>query len=54
MRLGLSQVVGLKEDHAGLLMARRGKGYDSVRDLWLRTRLPPAALERLANADAFG
>ena len=32
----------------------RGRGFDSVRDLWLRTRLPPAALERLANADAFG
>ena len=31
----------------------RGRGFDSVRDLWLRTKLPPAALERLANADAF-
>jgi error-prone DNA polymerase len=28
--------------------------FDSVRDLWLRTRLPPATLERLAAADAFG
>ena len=25
-----------------------------MRDLWLRTRLPPSVLERLANADAFG
>ena len=38
--------------------ARRSKacaaaGFDSVRDLWLRTRLPPKALERLAHADAF-
>ena len=32
---------------------RRGAGYDSVRDLWLRTGLAPAALERLAHADAF-
>ena len=32
---------------------RRGQGYDSVRDLWLRTRLKPAALEKLAEADAF-
>jgi error-prone DNA polymerase len=29
-------------------------GFDSLRDLWLRTRLPRATLERLADADAFG
>ncbi len=34
-------------------MARRGAGYGSVRDLWLRTGLPIAALEALAEADAF-
>jgi error-prone DNA polymerase len=34
--------------------ARREVKFDSVRDLWLRTRLPPATLERLAAADAFG
>ena len=34
------------------LVERRGAGYDSVRDLWLRGA-PPAALERLADADAF-
>jgi len=28
--------------------------YDSVRDVWLRTSLPPRVLERLADADAFG
>ena len=28
--------------------------YDSLRDLWLRTNLPPRAIERLADADAFG
>jgi error-prone DNA polymerase len=27
--------------------------YDSVRDLWLRTGLPPHVIERLADADAF-
>ena len=32
----------------------RGAGFDSVRDLWLRTQLPPKALEKLAHADAFG
>ena len=35
------------------LMAARGKGYDSVRDLWLRSGLSRAAIERLADADAF-
>ena len=54
IRLGLSQVVGLKEDHANLIVARRGKGYDSMRHLWLRTGLPTATLEKLADADAFG
>jgi error-prone DNA polymerase len=54
IRLGLSQITGLKEDHANLIMARRGKGYDSIRDLWLRTRLPLPVLQKLADADAFG
>ena len=53
IRLGFASVSGLKEDHAAILMARRGSGYGSVRDLWLRTRLPIAALEKLAEADAF-
>jgi error-prone DNA polymerase len=53
IRLGFASVSGLKEDHASILMARRGSGYGSVRDLWLRTRLPIAALEKLAEADAF-
>ena len=53
IRLGLASVSGLKEGHATILMARRGSGYGSVRDLWLRTGLPIAALEKLAQADAF-
>ena len=35
------------------LVARRGAGYDSVRDLWLRAEVTPAVLEKLAEADAF-
>ena len=35
------------------LVERRGAGYDSVRDLWLRSGLETATLERLADADAF-
>jgi error-prone DNA polymerase len=53
IRLGLDAIKGLKADHAGILLARRGQGYDSVRDLWLRTGLPVATLELLAQADAF-
>jgi len=54
MRLGFRQISGLSEDHAKRIESSRGRGFDSVRDLWLRTRLPPSVLERLANADAFG
>src|SRR5260370_12486913 len=35
------------------LTDRRGHGYDSVRDLWLRSGLSSTVLERLADADAF-
>jgi error-prone DNA polymerase len=54
LRLGLRQVSGLSQAHALTIESVRGRGFDSVRDLWLRTRLPPAALEKLAQADAFG
>jgi error-prone DNA polymerase len=54
MRLGFRQISGFSEDHGKVIESARGRGFDSVRDLWLRTRLPPAALERLADADAFG
>ena len=53
IRLGFASISGFKADHASILMARRGTGYGSIRDLWLRTRLPISALEKLAEADAF-
>jgi error-prone DNA polymerase len=53
VRLGLHQISGFSERDAISLMTVRGSGYDSVRDLWLRTGLSPAILERLADADAF-
>jgi error-prone DNA polymerase len=53
VRLGLRQVKSLREDDAKRLTEARGKGYDSVRDLWLRSGLTRAAIERLADADAF-
>jgi error-prone DNA polymerase len=54
MRLGFRQISGFSEDHAKIIESVRGRGFDSVRDVWLRTRLSPSVLERLANADAFG
>ncbi len=53
LRLGFREAKGLAEEDMRLLVARRGGGYDSVRDLWLRTGLSPAVLETLASADAF-
>ncbi len=54
VRLGLREIKGLSEGAVKILIAARGGGYDSVRDLWLRTGLAPSVLERLADADAFG
>ncbi len=53
VRLGLRQIVGVKEKYMRLLEERRGEAYDSVRDLWLRSGLSSTVLERLADADAF-
>ncbi|HEY1941417.1 MAG TPA: error-prone DNA polymerase [Roseiarcus sp.] len=53
VRLGLRQIIGAKEDDMRKLVEARGTGYDSVRDLWLRSGLSPGTLERLADADAF-
>ena len=53
VRLGFRQINGFAEKDAETIAAARGKGYDSVRDLWLRTDLSRAAIERLADADAF-
>ena len=54
VRLGLRMVKGLSSAHAADIVAARGERlYGSVDALCRRTRLPPAALERLAEADAF-
>ncbi|WP_245429180.1 OB-fold nucleic acid binding domain-containing protein [Rhodoplanes elegans] len=53
VRLGFRQISGLKEEDGRKIAIARKNGYDSIRDLWLRTRLSPAVLERLAEADAF-
>ena len=53
VRLGFRQIQGVAENDMDELVAKRGKGYDSVRDLWLRTGLSPSVLAALAEADAF-
>jgi error-prone DNA polymerase len=53
LRLGLRQINGFSEEWGKMIESMRGRGFDSVRDLWLRTELPPKALKRLAHADAF-
>ena len=53
LRLGFRQISGFSEEDAKTIESVRGRGFDSVRDLWLRTRLKPATLEKLAQADAF-
>ncbi|AWZ01183.1 error-prone DNA polymerase [Rhodobiaceae bacterium] len=53
VRLGLRHIKGFREEAAELVEDKRLRGYDSVRDLWLRTDLTPRVIEVLANADAF-
>jgi error-prone DNA polymerase len=53
VRLGLRQIDGFSEDWGKTIESLHGRGFDSVRDLWLRTGLPPKALLKLAHADAF-
>jgi len=54
LRLGLRRIKGLAEDDSARLVAARGEGYGSIRELWRRSNLPASVLSRLAEADAFG
>jgi len=53
VRLGFRQISGFSEDDGLAIEGCRGAGFDSIRDLWLRSALKPSVLERLAAADAF-
>lgn len=53
VRIGFRQIKGTPKEAMDILVAKRGKGYDSVRDLWLRTRLARPVIEKLADADCF-
>ena len=54
VRLGLRMARGLANEHGAELVAHRGaQPYASVEELHRRAGIPAAALERLAEADAF-
>ena len=54
LRLGLRIVAGLSAEHAGkIVTARAERPFASIEDVWRRSGVPLAALERLAKADAF-
>ncbi|PZV38650.1 error-prone DNA polymerase [Mesorhizobium kowhaii] len=53
LRLGFRQIKGLSEERMDAFVERRGSGYESVRDVWLRSGLDVDEIERLAQADAF-
>jgi len=55
LRLGLREVRGLAEKDAHRIVEARQEGaYVSLHDLWMRAGVSPRAIERLADADAFG
>ena len=54
LRLGLRMVKGLAADHADRILAARARApFASLEDVWRRSGVPVAALEKLADADAF-
>ena len=54
IRLGMRMIKGLANAHAAEIVSARGDHpYASIDELQRRARVPPAALERLAEADAF-
>ncbi len=54
VRLGMRQVKGLANAHGAAIVAARGIApFGSVEEVWRRAGVPRAAIERLAEADAF-
>jgi error-prone DNA polymerase len=58
LRLGFREIKGFREEDAARLVAARGSGnrggYATPDELWKRAGIPAAALQKLAEADAFG
>jgi error-prone DNA polymerase len=44
---------GLANLHAAKILAAREAAFDSIEDVWARSGVPVAALERIAEADGF-
>jgi len=53
LRLGFRQIDGMNEEAGKRIAEVRGRGFDSVRDLYFRARVDMGTLQRLARADAF-
>ncbi len=54
VRLGFRQIRGLANIHGATIVAARGPlPYGSVEEVWRRAGVPRAAIERLAEGDAF-
>ena len=54
VRLGLRLARGANRQGALVPLARRAGPFTSIEEVWRRTGLSTGALERLADADAFG
>jgi error-prone DNA polymerase len=54
VRLGLRMARGLSNLHGAMIVSARGDDpYESAEALWRRAGVPAAAIEKLADADAF-
>ncbi|SVB12172.1 uncharacterized protein METZ01_LOCUS165026, partial [marine metagenome] len=53
LRLGFRQIKQFRKPEAERLITARKHGYDSIHNLWRRTKLSVTSLEQLARADAF-
>ncbi|RYD54599.1 MAG: DNA polymerase III subunit alpha [Sphingomonadales bacterium] len=54
VRLGMRSALGLSNEHCGeIIKHRAGTPFVSIEDVWRRSAVPVAALEKLARADAF-
>jgi error-prone DNA polymerase len=54
VRLGFRMIKGMPNEDAARLVAARGdRPFESVDDVWRRSAVSTATLQRLANADAF-
>ncbi|MDQ3144133.1 MAG: error-prone DNA polymerase [Pseudomonadota bacterium] len=53
VRLGLRMAKGLANLHVARIVAARDRPFETIEDVWKRSGVPVAALERIAEADGF-